>query len=175
MKLFSIVCLALLAAPVGALLRSSKHQTKEERGNNARKHNVAEDDSSRRRLAMEDCSGATPPFLKFFDELTDAEILAAAKLGYSSEMWDGDDYPSQYDGMTWEELTLDAQANYMVIGIDKKVFDGYYSSIFWGKLQKIDPELVDAANILGYSKESWNTCFHSICTPVQKGERTCRV
>ena len=166
MKLLSIVSLVLFAVPASALLRSSKHQTKEDR-RLARKRNA---DNGHRRLVMEDCPSATPPFLKFFDELTDSEVLAAAKLGYSSDMWDGDDYPQKYDGLTWEELPSDAQANFMVLGVDKQVFDGYYSSIFWGKLDKIDPELVYAATILGYTKESWNTCYHSICTPVQEGE-----
>ena len=168
MKLLSIVSLVLLAVPVSALFRSSRHPTKEDR-RLARKRNTK---NGHRRLAMEDCPGPIPASLKFFDELTDAEILAAAKLGYSSEMWDGDDYPQKYNGMTWEELSTDAQANFVVLGIDKQVFDGYYSSIFWGKLDKIDPALISAAATLGYTKESWNTCYHSICTPVQEGTNT---
>ena len=169
MKLLSIVSLILLAVPTSALLRSSKRQTTKADRRLARKRNA---DNGHRGLVMEDCPGAIPTFLKFFDELTDAEILAAAKLGYSSEMWDGDSYPEIYDGLTWEELSPEVQGNFKVIGIDRKVFDGYYSSIFWGKLDKIDPELVYAATVLGYTKESWNTCYHSICTPVQEGECT---
>ena len=166
MKLLSIASLVLLAVPASALLRSSRHPTKEDR-RLARKRNA---DNGHRRLVMEDCPGAIPAFLKFFGELTDAEILAAAKLGYSSEMWDDNDYPQEYEGKTWEELSSGARANFKVLGIDKQVFDGYYSSVFWGKLHNIDEALVSAAATLGYTKESWNTCYHSICTAVQEGE-----
>ena len=79
-----------------------------------------------------------------------------------------DDYPQKYDGATWEELSSDTQANFMVL--DKQVFGGYYSSIFWGKLHNIDPALISAAATLGYTKEIWNTCYHSVCTAVQEGE-----
>ena len=170
MKLLSIVSsLVLLAVPASALLRSSMHPTKEDR-RLARKRNTVTHDGRRRRLAMEDCPGPIPALLKVFDELTDAEIAAADKLGYSSQMWDADDYPQKYEGVTWEELSSDAQANFVVLGIDKQVFDGYYNSIYWGKLDKIDPALVSAAETLGFTKESWNTCYQSICTAVQEGK-----
>ena len=41
------------------------------------------------------------------------------------------------NGMTWEELSSDVQANFVVLGIDKQIFDGCYSSIFWGKLDRM--------------------------------------
>ena len=170
MKLLSIVSfLVLLAVPASALLGSSRHPTKEDR-RLARKRNTVTHDGRLRRLAMEDCPGPIPALLKVFDELTDAEIAAADKLGYSSQMWDDDDYPQKYEGVTWEELPSDAQANFVVLGIDKQVFDGYYGSIYWGKLDKIDPALVSAAETLGFTKESWNTCYYSICTAVQEGK-----
>ena len=169
MKLLSIVSLVLLAVPASALpiQRSSKHVTKEDR-RLARERNAAA--NGHRRLAMEDCRGDIPAFLKYFAELSDEQIIAAAKLGYSFTMWDADDYPKKYEGKTWDELPADAQANFLVLDIDQKVFDGYFTAIFWGKLYKIDPALTSAAATLGYTKDIWNTCYHSVCTDVQKGE-----
>ena len=169
MKLLSIVSLVLLAVPASALpiQRSSKHVTKEDR-RLARERNAAANGG--RRLDIEDCPGEIPAFLKFFAELTDAQVLAAAKLGYSADMWDDDKYPEKFEGKKWEELPPGAQANFMVLGIDAKVFGGYYSSIFWGKMDKIDAALQPAAATLGYTKDTWNTCYHSQCTDVQKSE-----
>ena len=168
MKLLSVVSLALLAAvPASALLRSTRHPTKEDRRLARERHAAA---NGHRRLAMENCPGATPAFLKYFAQLTDAELIAAAKLGYSQQMWDDDDFPSKYEDKTWEELPADAQANFLVLGIDNKVFNGYYTAVYWGKLYKIDPALQPAAATLGYTKDTWNTCYHSQCTDVQKSE-----
>ena len=168
MKLLSIVSLVLLAAvPASALFRSSRHPTKEDR-RLARERNAAA--NGHRRLGMEDCAGEVPGFLKFFGSLSDEQILAAAKLGYSEELWNSDGYPPEFEGKTWDELPADAQANFLVLDIDQKVFDGYFTAIFWGKLYKIDPALTSAAATLGYTKDIWNTCYHSVCTDVQKGE-----
>ena len=182
MKLFSIIPLAFLAAvaPVDAIFGSDRHPTKAER-REARARYAAE--NGRRRLVMEDCPGPTPPYLKYFSELSDTEKLAAVLLGYSWQMWDADDSPSKYSGKKWEDLTNPVlfpveladdvyflQKNFQEIGIDKNVYNGYYSYLFWGKLDKIAPGLTTAASILGFDKETWNTCYHTTCTPVQESK-----
>ena len=182
MKLFSIISLALLAAaaPADALFGSDRHPTKAER-REARARYAAE--TGRRRLVMEDCPGETPPFLKHFSELTSTEKLAVAELGYSWAMWDEDDYPSKYSGKEWDDLTNRTQfpveladdiyflqKNFQEVGITKDVYNGYYSYLFWGKLDKMSPGLQAAAAVLGFNKEVWNTCYHTTCTPVQESE-----
>ena len=179
MKLFSIIPLFSLAAvaPVDAIFGSDRHPTKAER-REARTRYAAE--NGRRRLVMEDCPGVTPPYLEYFKELSDDEKLAAVVLGYSWAMWDADDSPSQYSGKAWEDLTNRTQfpveladdvyflqKNFQELGIDKNVYNGYFSYAFWGKLEKIAPGLNAAASTLGFNKETWNTCYHTICTPVQ--------
>ena len=62
------------------------------------------------------------------------------------------------------------QKNFQEIGIDKNVYNGYYSYLFWGKLDKIAPGLTTAASILGFDKATWNTCYHTTCTAVQESK-----
>lgn len=183
MKLFSIIplSLALLAAvaPVDAVFGSHRKPTKAAR-REARARYAAE--SGRRRLVMEDCQGEVPAYLKFFDQLTNKQKLAAANLGYSWQMWNNDNDPGKFDGMTWEDLanpilfptelgsprgTSFLQDNFENIDIDKDVYNGFYSSLFWGKLDKIEEGLNAAAAVLDFDKELWNTCYHTICTDVQ--------
>ena len=184
MKLFSIIplSLALLAAvaPVDAVFGSHRKPTKAAR-REARARYAAE--SGRRRLVMEDCQGEVPAFLKYFSELTNQEKLASANLGYSWQMWDNDTDPGKFDGKTWEDLAdpdewsngeLDSprgtsflQDNFKAIDIDKDVYNGFYSSLFWGKLDKTEEGLNDAAAVLDFDKELWNTCYNTICTDVQ--------
>ena len=182
MKLFSIIPLAFLAAvaPVDAIFGTDRHPTKAER-REARARYAAE--NGRRRLVMDDCPGATPPYLKYFSELTNSEKLAAVDLGYSWAMWNADDYPAKYNGKDWKDLTNRTlfpteladdiyflQKNFQEIGIDKSVYQGYYSYVFWGKLDKMSPGLQAAATVLGFNKEIWNTCYHSTCTGVQESK-----
>lgn len=183
MKLFSIIPLALLAAvaPVDAVFGShQKKPTKAERREARARYAAAE--GGRRRLVMEDCPGEVPAFLKYFSELTNQEKLAAANLGYSWQAWDNDNDPGKYDGKTWEDLadpvqfpselcngacTSFLQDNFMKVQIDKDVYNGFYSSLFWGKLDKTEAGLQAAAAVLDFDKELWNTCYNTICTEVQ--------
>ena len=183
MKLFSIIplSLALLAAvaPVDAVFGSHRKPTKAAR-REARARYAEE--SGRRRLVMEDCQGEVPTFLKYFSELNNAQKLAAANLGYSWQMWDNDNDPGKYDGKTWEDLanpilfptelssprgTSFLQDNFLAIDINKDVYNGFYSSLFWGKLDKTEEGLNAAAAVLDFDKELWNTCYNTICTDVQ--------
>ena len=182
MKLFSIIPLALLAAvaPVDAIFGSHQKKPTKAQRREARARYAAE--GGGRRLVMDDCGGDIPTFLKYFSELTNAQKLAAANLGYSWQMWDNDNDPGKYDGKSWEDLTNPTmfpselcngactsflQDNFKKVGITKDVYNGFYSNLFWGKLDKTEEGLQAAAAVLNFDKELWNTCYSVICTETQ--------
>ena len=124
----------------------------------------------KRALKLADCDGPIPAYLKFFDELSEKERLAARHLGWSAKMWDEDHSPSRYSQMKWDYLPdIDpaAQNNFLMLGVDSLIFEGFYSDFFWGEL---DPQLQAAAAGLGFTKPTWNTCYKEMCIPIQEGE-----
>mmetsp|Transcript_11195 Transcript_11195/g.24215 ORF Transcript_11195/g.24215 Transcript_11195/m.24215 type:complete len:336 (-) Transcript_11195:209-1216(-) len=152
-------------ASVGALLPSKL--TKYDRQKKSRARGTKKT-GMLRRLAVEDCDGNPPPFLLFWDELNDQEIIAAARLGFCEEMWNDSDYPNRFHGIKWSELAEDDRAKFELLGYDHPTWEGFYSAVFYGKLEHQEAGVQQAALDLGYDKETWNTCYHNICTEVQQ-------
>ena len=146
--LLLLVAIATLGS-VGALFPSSltRNDRRSLQEQNAGRHG--------RHLGVDDCPGgwdAAPPFLKFFDELTDEQAVFASRLGYSKKMWDDGSFPEAYKGVKWGELDPMTQYRFEMLGVDEPMYDDHYSMVFWGKLEKINPDLQYYAGVLGYTK-----------------------